>query len=136
MPSIIYALDAEEELDSLWEFDEDSAALIEELLCQLEERPELLDELCREHRHVTHNPSFQVKRFQYMWKNGYTIYTLKVWPHDGQEIHYRILYAHHPQKEIYYILTVMQRDLDYEADKELIHRLISAYEDFGIPRHQ
>lgn len=136
MPSLIYALDAEDEIDALWDSDEDAAALIDELLCQFEEAPELLDELCRESRHVNHDPSFQVKRFKHMWHSGYTIYTLKIWPNEGQEIHYRILYAHHPQKDIYYVLTVMQRDVNYEADKELIHKLISAYEGFGIPRHR
>lgn len=136
MASLIFALDAEDEIDALWDSDEDSAALIEELLCQFEESPELLDELCRESRHVTHDPSFEVKRFRYMWKQGYTIYALKVWPGDGSAIDYRILYAHHPQKDEYHILTVMQREIDYESDKELIDRLICACEEIGIPRYR
>lgn len=103
---------------------------------QLEESPGLLDELCMEKRHVAHDPSFQVKRFKHMWNQGYTIYTLKVWPEYGREIHYRDLYAHHPQKDIYYILAVMQRDIDYESDKDFIGRLISEYENYSIPRHR
>lgn len=136
MASLLYALDVEDEIDALWESDEDAAALVDELLCQFEERPDLLDELCRENRHVTHDPSFQVKRFKYMWTRGYTVYTLKIWPGEGRAIEYRILYAHHPQKDAYYVLTVMQRDIDYDADKELIDKLIAACEEIGIPRHR
>lgn len=136
MASLIFALDAEDEIDALWDSDEDSAALIDELLCQLEERPELLDDLCRENRHVTNDPSFEVKRFRYMWNQGYTIYALKVWPGEGRAIDYRVLYAHHPQKDEYHVLTVMQREINYESDKELIDRLICACEEIGIPRHR
>lgn len=135
MNSLIFVLEAEQELDALWEIDQDAAALIEELLCQLEENPALLDELCREHRHVTHDPAFQVKRFRFMWDDGYTIYILKIWPEYGREIHHRVLYAHHPQKHVYYVLTIMQRDLDYESDKILIKRLVAAYEELGVPRY-
>lgn len=136
MPLLEYVLDTEDELDALWDSDEDAAALIEELLWQFEDAPELLDELCRERRHVTHNPSFEVKRFKHMWNKGYTVYALKIWPDEGRAIQYRVLYAHHPQKDIYYVLTVMQRDIDYDADKHLINKIIAAYEEIGIPRHR
>ena len=133
MLSLYYELDAEAELDALWKSDEDAAALIEELLWQFEESPALLDELCKEKRHVTHAPSFEVKRFQHMWQRGYTVYTLKIWPDGGSAISYRVLYAHHPQKDAYHVLAVMQRDLDYDADKALIDRIIAACEAIGIP---
>lgn len=136
MAKLYYALCSEDELDALWESDEDSAALIEELLWQFEENEDLLDELCREKRHVLHVPDFEVKRFQYMWNSGYTIYILKIWPSSGREIHYRVLYAHHPQADSYHVLTVMQRDINYESDKELIDTLIAACEEIGIPTHR
>lgn len=136
MPSIVYELDSEDELDALWESDEDTAALVDELLCQFEESPALLEELCREDRHVNHDPSFQVKRFKCMWNCGYTVYILKVWPKEGREIQYRILYAHHPQKDTYYVLHLMQRGINYDADKKLVDKLIRACEEIGIPRYR
>lgn len=136
MAKLEYANEAEIELDALWDKDEDSAALIEELLCQFEETPELIDELCRTRRHVSHKPDFEVKKFQEVWNDGYTIYILKIWPKAGKEIPYRILYGHHPQKDIYYVLAVMAREVNYEADRELIKRICTAYENYGIPRYR
>lgn len=136
MASLHYELNSEGEIDDIWDSDEDAGALIDELLCQFEENPSLLDELCVEHSHQTHDPSFQVKRFQHMWNKGYTMYTLKIWPDVGQAIKYRVLYAHHPQKDAYHILTVMPREINYDSDKELIAKLIEACEDIGIPRHK
>lgn len=136
MASLHYELNSEDEIDSVWDCDENAGALIDELLCQFEESPGLLEELCVENRHLTHDPSFQVKRFQYMWNKGYTVYTLKIWPDYGQAIAYRVLYAHHPQKDAYHVLTVMPRDIDYDSDKELIAKLLAACEEIGIPRHR
>lgn len=111
------------------------AALIDVLLEQLEETPNLLDSLCIEKRYIDRRPSFQVKRFQELWRKKYTIYLLKIWPDDGPALGYRVLYAHHPQKNVYYILAIMDRDINYEFDHPLIQRVCDSYEKFGMPRY-
>lgn len=136
MAKLYYELASEDELDQLWLSDEGSAALIEELLWQFEENDDLLEFLCQEERHARHVPDFEVKRFQSMWRSGYTVYILKIWPEAGRAIHHRVLYAHHPQKNSYHVLKIMQRDLNYEADKELIYTLITACKEIGIPAYR
>lgn len=135
MTKLIYTAKVESKLDKLWGHDSKSAALIEELLLQLEEWPEILYELCKESLYIDNNPSFQIKRFKYLWNKGYTVYILKVWPTYGEAIKYRILYAHDPQKDFYYILDLMQRDINYEADSSLIKNIIDEYERADIPRY-
>lgn len=135
MASLEFTQDADDEMERLYTVDPDAVDLIDVLVEQLVETPGLLDSLCAEKRHVAHRPSFQVKRFQELWRKKYTIYILKIWPEDGPALGYRVLYAHHPQKNAYYVLAIMDRDINYEADPHLIQRLCDAYENLGIPRY-
>ncbi|UYO95008.1 type II toxin-antitoxin system RelE/ParE family toxin [Pollutimonas sp. M17] len=135
MPILEFEKEAEDELDALYEADADSAALIDAVIEQLEDSPKLLESLCIEGSHLNRKPSFEVKRFQELWRNKYTIYFLKITPEDGPAIGYRVLYGHHPQKDIYHILAIMAREINYESDHPLIQRICNAYENLGIPRY-
>lgn len=136
MPSLAYSPQAEHELDALYDENEDSAALIDELLWQLEENPALLEELCREDRHVSHTPVFQVKRLREVWKDGYNVFILKVWPGDGGAIPFRVIYAYHAQLDRYYVLTVMPRGVNYERDRTFIDKVCRIYEQLDIPAYR
>lgn len=135
MPSLEYSRDALDALDKLYDEDEDSAALINVLLEELETQPKLLDELCRPGNRHLNEPPFEIKRFQEMWRNRYTVYILKIRRRDGSAIERRVIYAHHPQCDCYYVLALMKREIDYEADAEFIERICKLYEDYGIPRY-
>ncbi len=135
MPALEYSQDAQEKLDDLYDEDEDSAALIDVLFEELEQQPMLLNELCHPGNQYRNDPPFEIKRFQELWRNRYTIYILKIKRHDGTTIEHRVIYAHHPQRDCYYILDLMKREIDYEADAEFIKRICQLYEDYGIPRY-
>lgn len=135
MPVLDFCLRAEQEFDELWESDEDAAALIDALLIQLEEDPRLLDYLCEEDRYLQTRPSFEVKRFEHLWRRKYTIYILKITADDGGVVGHRVVYAHHPQRDIYYVLALMDREIDYDADKDFINRICADYDDYQIPRY-
>jgi len=70
MPTLDYSAEFETELEALYAEDEDSAALIDALLFELEEWPELLDELCIAQRHWAHKPTFEIKRFKEVWQSA------------------------------------------------------------------
>src|SRR5690625_2808916 len=118
MAILQFCAKAEQELDELWGIDEDAAALIDALLIQLEEDSNLISYLCQEDRYLQVRPPFEVKRFNYLWRQKYTIYILKITADDGRAVQYRVIYAHHPQKDIYYVLALMNREIDYDADQE------------------
>ncbi|NYT81420.1 hypothetical protein H0A70_07945 [Alcaligenaceae bacterium] len=129
-------MEAEEELDALYDEDVDHAALIDELLWQLEENPGLLDELCREKHHALHTPTFQVKQFREVWKDGYNVFILKVWTGDGVSIPHRLIYGYHGQLDRYYVLTVMPRGVNYECDQNFIDKVCRIYDRIGIPAYR
>ena len=135
MPALEYSQDALDELNNLYDEDEESAALIDVLLEELESQPKLLDELCRPGNRYQNDPPFEVKRFQEMWRNRYTIYILKIRCNNGSIIQHRVIYAHHPQRDCYYVLALMKREIDYEADATFIDRICRLYEDYDIPRY-
>lgn len=136
MPLLDYSAEAEEELDALYDKSADDAAIIDELLWQLEENEGLLDELCKAKRHVLHTPSFQVKQFEEVWKDGYNVFILKVWTSEGMSIPYRLIYGYHGQLDRYYVLTVMPREVDYERDQNFIDKVCRIYDRLGIPTYR
>lgn len=136
MPSLEFSDDALDALEDLYDEDEVSAALIDVLLEELETQPALLDELCITGNRHQHNPPFEVKRLQELWRKCYTIYILKITSNDGIVISHRVIYAHHPQHDCYYVLALMKREINYEADTQFIDRICKLYEDYDIPRHR
>lgn len=128
--------DAERDLDAIAAIDEESVGLIDALLLDFEESTHLLDHLSDPDFYWGHDPQFQVERFAEMWHDGYTVYILKIYrPGSTKKIPYRVIYAHHPQRDIYYVLAAMKREQDYGSDHQLMDRIRQAYENYDCPRY-
>ncbi len=124
------------DLDDLWETDEDGAAEIEAVLEEISNDVDLMSGLCaRGFRHLA-APALEVDRFLALWNQGLNMYRLKIWDWLGGLLPYRVIYAHHAQNDIFYILAVVPRDFNYDIQHPIITRVCSDYQRLGIPSYR
>lgn len=125
---------AEEELDRLYDHDEDAAALVDAWFEAVCEDERLLEILFRPQNHYARRPPFEVKRYEAMWRRGKNVFTVKI-DDAGKPIGYRVLIGWHSQRDDYYILAVAPRSEAYELDDPLFDDIICRYEKAGIPAY-
>lgn len=135
MTNVLVTLSAKNDLDALWDLDEDSAAEIETALEEIANDPNLADRLSERKFRNIKNPSYDVDVFQELWQKGLNLYRLKFWYWDGGLLPYRVLYAHHPQANCFYVLAVVPRNFDYDINHPIVQRVRADYEQLGIPTY-
>lgn len=127
--------EAYDELDALYEVDEAAAALIDVLLETLADDVDMLDRLCQPNNHYTYTPPFEIKRYAEMQRRGKNIYILKVRDEQGALLPYRVLIGYHAQIDIYYVLSVLQREIAYVTTDPAFCNVMRRYEQAGIPTY-
>lgn len=127
---------AEDELDRLYESDEDAAALIDALLEQLGDDEGTLGEIFRPGHFFRYRPPFEVKRFEEAQRRGKNILTMRVRDEAGTLLPYRVLFAHHAQIDSYYVLSVASREDAYDPSKPGFLDLLVRYDEHGIPTYK
>lgn len=136
MAELYVCPEADEELDALYETDEDAAALIEVLLEQLWEDERMLEMLCRPVDHFMHKPHYEVKRFVLMHKAGKNIYSVKLWSEEGSLYPYRVLIGFNAQEDSFHVLAIAPRKIAYEHTDPLFKSILDRYDAAGIPTYR
>lgn len=134
---IQYSDSALEDLEVIWENDPDSAAVIESVLEEMEDYPELAEDLIKNHYRHYDDPSYEIRRFESLYHEGFNLYRMKCWDYEGSAVGYRVIYAYHPHPEdVSFILAVAdRRGFDYEKDHPVVQRIIKDYRVLGIPEY-
>jgi len=132
MASFILEPGAEDDLDRLWDVDEDAAATILVLLDELENGAPEVERLFQKGFRRLDDPAFDVDRFEEFWRQGLNLLRLKLWDHGGSLVPYRILYAYDPRFESYHALAIIDRDFAYDSNHPTVQRVVADYEALGL----
>ena len=136
MPCLLVLPDAEDELDALYECDDDAASTIDILLDELGNGSIELDSLYRPGDRFKHQPPFEVKKFEHAQRQGKNIFAIRVRARDGALLPYRVLFAYHGQADTYYVLAIFHRDWDYDPASSEYKLLLDRYDECGIPTYR
>ena len=129
MYELVLHRDAEADLDQIWETDPDGAADVETLLEELRNSEELLSALRIHQRLEGRIHVSRLLRFDIWGKSLWRLRFSEL--ADPQNIMpYRILYC--SLANVYYVLAVAHRDLNYEQDRNLVARVRNACRELGI----
>jgi mRNA-degrading endonuclease RelE of RelBE toxin-antitoxin system len=123
---------AKDDLDRLYEVDEDSAAEIEVALDEIANDRRLLDRLTEKHFKSLDKPEFSVDRFEELWQKGYNLLRLKFWDWQGSLVPYRVLYAYDPRSETFHVLAVVKRNHAYNTKHPVVARVVEQYNSLGL----
>jgi len=135
MVSLLITPSAQNDLEELWDIDEDSAAEIETALEEISYDVTLMSRLTeRRFRHIE-TPSFDTDRFVTLWQKGLNLYRLKFWDWQGSVVPYRVIYAHNPTTDTMYVLAVVSREFNYDIGHPIVTRVRAEYERLGIPTY-
>ncbi len=133
---LVITPEAQDEIDRLFEHDEDSAAELLLLIERLQEDQPELEDLCVPGNRFRYDPSFEVKKFEAALQRGKNIYTVRYNLQDGSLAPYRLLIGYHSQNGTYYALQVAPRKGAYEVGSEGFRELFRRYEQCGIPTYK
>jgi len=136
MTDLYLCPEAEDELDALYETDEETASLIDVLLEELAGDQDMLGRLFRPNNHFLYMPPFEIKVFAEARKRGKNIFILKVRNDEGELLNHRVLVAYHAQKDRYHVLTVANREISYDTSDPLFEAVLQRYERCGVPDYR
>lgn len=136
-PSDRYSLSvhelAEEDLDTLYEVDEDGAAAIDVFLEEASSSQEILDRFTvQDFRSYSTDIDYDIKRWQKLW-NKFALWRARLFNVPGAAANHRIIYAFHPVERRYYVLGIVPRDFNYDPDHPLSKRIIRTYGELNLP---
>lgn len=135
MIRIVISPEAEEDLDLMYEGDEetmDAAAEIETALAEISNDLRLLERLHIKHFRFIGQPHFDVDKFEELWQQGLNMLRLKFWDWQGSVVPYRVLYAHDARNDIFHVLAVALRDHAYDTNHPLVIRVRAQYDALGL----
>lgn len=123
------------DLDAIYEVDADSAAEIETALEEIQNDNDLSRYLHERFFRNLGPPSYEVDHFNELWEKGLNIFRMKFWDYQGSLVPYRVLYAHNPKTDCFYILAVLDRKITYDTQHPIVKRVLADYERLGIPTY-
>lgn len=125
--------DAENDLDALYDSDEDSAATIDVFLDEASRSQEILDRFTsNDFRSYGSTHDFDVTRWKALWAK-YALWRLRLFDVPGAAANCRIIYTFHSVERRYYVLGIVPRDFDYDQSHPITQRIINAYQELDIP---
>lgn len=133
--SVVVHDDAEKEIETLWETDEDTAAYIEAFLEEIQNDQRILDSLTIKGHVDCPTVNFDVEEILSQKKKKRNLWRIKIWEIENRDGKLRIIYAFHPKELRYYILGITPRDIDYDERSPRFAKIISSYEKLGIPEY-
>jgi hypothetical protein len=134
MPDLIVEAHAEQDLDTLFLEDEDTAAIIDVLLDEIYGNEDLIQLLCTDRSRRMEEPAFTNERFIELWNIGYTIYRLKMWDLEDSLLSHRTLHAYDGRSDCTHILAIIHRDHAYDTNHPQVRRCVADYDAIGIYR--
>lgn len=135
MASLLVTPSAQNDLEELWDVDEDSAAEIETALDEISHDVTLLSRLTERRFRNVETPAFDTDRFVALWQKGFNLYRLKFWDWQGGVVPYRVIYAHNPTTDTMYVLAVVSREFNYDIRHPIVTRVRAEYERLGLPTY-
>lgn len=127
--------DAENDLDALYEVDEDGAAEIEVFLDEAIGSQDTLARLTEDHFRsyaLDQGQDYDVKRWYELWKTC-ALWRVRLYDVPGVAANHRIIYAFHPSEQRIYVLGIVARSFDYDPKHPVSERIVAAYRDLDIP---
>jgi mRNA-degrading endonuclease RelE of RelBE toxin-antitoxin system len=133
--SIAIHKDALDDLDRIYELDEDTAADIEAFLEEAKNNQRTLENLTR-NGYVDYGEwPYDVKEWLAAKGKKLNLWRLRLLWLTGSAGKYRVVYAFHPNEFRYYVLGIVDRDFDYDLCTETSKRIIASYEALDIPSY-
>lgn len=132
--SLIIHDDAYDDLDSIFNENEDAAAALVVLLELLETNQDLLDRLTQRKFVNYGTPHFNVDEWQETRKTKYNLWRIRELS-SAEAGGYRIVYAYHPQEFKYYVLAILRREFVYDSTNPRVARIFEIYDANNIPRY-
>ncbi len=128
-------VDAEADLEVIYQEDEDVGADIEAFLEEAKNNQLTLDNLTRR-KYVEYGTwPYNVDEWQEAKQEKYNLWRLRLLWLSGSAAKYRVIYAFHPIEYRYYILGIVNRDFEYNLQHERSKKIIAAYVALNIPRY-
>ncbi len=125
--------DAEDDLDALYDTDEDGAAALDVFLQEAAQSQDLLDRFTvNNFRSYDPAHDFDIKRWQALW-NTHALWRIRLFDVPGTAARHRIIYTFHPVERRYYVLGIVPREFNYDLGHPIAQRIIAAYEELDIP---
>jgi hypothetical protein len=125
--------DAVDDLDRIYEHDEDAAADIEAFLEEARNNQHTLDSLTRNGYVDYGNCPYNVKAWQAAKRIRLNLWRIRLLWLTGDADRYRVVYAFHPVELRYYVLGIVDREFDYDLSHPISQRILNAYENLDIP---
>lgn len=126
--------DAGRDLDQLYQTDEDAAADIEAFLEEAKLNQKTLDSLTVNGYVNEEQPPFDVTELVELKRQKFILWRVRLLWLDSNARDYRIVYAFNPTEMRYYVLGIIDRNFNYDANHEFTKRIVAAYDKLGIPR--
>lgn len=120
---------AKEDLESLWETEEEVAATVEALLQELKADQKALESLTDHGFGADRSKPFSVSKWQELWRQKKDIWRIRSWALESLGHSYRIIYCYQPSTLSYYVLSIIHRDFDYDTSDPRVQRILDAYDD-------
>lgn len=134
MPFLEIDVDAEAELEALWEAHPQDAAVITQLLRLLAAEESELDKLVRTGFRSHTKPNFDIGLFQEAQDLGYNLYRIKYLNARQDYARFRVFLAYDRMEDGYYVLAISARSDDtYSTSSKGFQDLVHRYEQCGIP---
>lgn len=135
MPQLKVCIEAESELDELFKVNEEVVGVFDFLIEQLSEDGPMLEILFRPANHFKYQPPFEVGRFATAQRIGKNIFRVKVRDEKGHFLSWRMFFGHDSQRDIYYVLSITEREHAYDTDHPAYRELLRRYDSAGIPTY-
>ena len=132
--SLVLHADAEEDLDLIFEEDEQAASDIAVFLEEIDGNQDSLDRLTQRKYVCYDDPQFDIDEWQETRKTQFNLWRLRLLYLEGAS-KYRIIYAFHTIEFRYYVLAILHRDFNYDLNDPRITQIFETYDALNIPRH-
>lgn len=122
------------DLDQLYLVDEEAAADIEAFLEEAKLNQKTLDSLTINGYVCEEEPPFNVVELVELKRQKYILWRVRLLSLESNARDYRIVYAFNPTEMRYYVLGIIHRNFNYDANHEFTKRIVAAYDQLGIAR--
>lgn len=134
MPNLTISIEADSELDALYETHPDDAALIDVFLEQLAADEVKLSTLFNDvpKWEYASSPPYEVKRFSECFERKRRIYIIKLYDSDDHLSNFRVLIGHDPRTENCVVLATPDRNFNYDTGSVIFAKLLERYDAAGL----
>jgi hypothetical protein len=141
--TIVIHRGAQDDLELVWNSDEEAAAAIETLLQEAKGNQAVLDTFTvqdfftfQDFGADSTQPYHIVRRWTAQQRVGRNLWRLKIWDLEDHLIRHRIVYAFEPRVHRYFVLGVFDRNFNYAESDPRTQRILAVYDNLDIPSYR